>query len=318
MPGALPQEGLPPRNRCIQGARSPKRFETTERNTAQDRSHGCLGRQPRPRAGVPRPAARHSRHARDAAAGAGRQGPAVAGPGRTRAAARRQLQRGHGVCQGPRAARGSAVGDAIVTPYGLHRAWQPELLCLVAAYSRYIHGFDDPAIIAGQGTCGLEILDVVPDADVIVVPVGGGGLIAGIALATKTLRPDIRIVGVEVETSACFQQAMAAGRPVPITVQPSLADGLVVSQAGTNAFEVARNLVDEVVTVDEAEIAAAIIRVLEIEKCVVEGAGAIGVAALLAGKVAGIAGKKVVTTLSGSNIDMAVLGRLISASTAEA
>jgi threonine dehydratase len=175
----------------------------------------------------------------------------------------------------------------------------------------YIHGYDDPAIIAGQGTMGLEILEQVPDVEAIVLPIGGGGLIAGVAAAVKAKRPKVRIIGVESERWPGFSKSRRAGRPVPITGTATLADGLAVSQIGTNAFAIARPLVDEVVSVNEDQIARAILKTLETEKTVVEGAGATALAACLAGKVKHLQGKRVVVVFCGGNIDPNILGRVI-------
>lgn len=175
----------------------------------------------------------------------------------------------------------------------------------------YINGYDDPAIIAGQGTLGLEIVEQVPDLDAVLVPVGGGGLIAGVALAVKTLRPHARVIGVEPRHAACFTAALAAGVPVPVEVRPTLADGLAVAQAGANAFSIAQNLVDRIVTVGERAIARAVLRLVELEKSVVEGAGAAGLAALMDGLLPELRGMRVVLPLTGGNIDTTLLGRII-------
>jgi threonine dehydratase len=175
----------------------------------------------------------------------------------------------------------------------------------------YVNGFDDPAIIAGQGTLGLEIANQVPDVDAVIVPVGGAGLIAGVALALKTLRPKVKIIGVEPERAAGFSAAMRAGQPVRVEVKPTLADGLSVPQVGGNAFEIARGLVDKTVLVGEHEIALAILRLLELEKAVVEGAGAAPLAACLAGLLPELKGKTVVLPLCGGNIDTPILGRVL-------
>jgi len=176
---------------------------------------------------------------------------------------------------------------------------------------RYVNGYDDPAIIAGQGTLGLEIAAQVSDVDAVIVPIGGAGLVAGLALALKQLKPNTRIIGVEPERAASFTAAQAAGRPVPVEVQPTLADGLAVSQVGENAFAIARNLVDKTLLVGEHEIALAILRLLELEKAVVEGAGAAPLAACLAGLVPELKGKNVVLPLCGGNIDTPILGRVL-------
>jgi threonine dehydratase len=175
----------------------------------------------------------------------------------------------------------------------------------------YINGFDDPAIIAGQGTIGLEIARQVSDADAVIVPIGGAGLIAGIALALKTLKPGVQIIGVEPKRAASFTAALGAGRPVAVPMLPTLADGLAVPKAGDNAFALARGLVDRTVLVGEQALALAILRLIELEKAVVEGAGAAGLAACLAGAVPELKGKKVVLPLCGGNIDLTTLGRVI-------
>jgi threonine dehydratase len=176
---------------------------------------------------------------------------------------------------------------------------------------RYINGYDDPAIIAGQGTLGLEIAAQVPDVEAVIVPIGGAGLVAGLALAVKTLKPRVRIIGVEPERAASFTAALAAGRPVPVEIQPTLADGLAVPQVGKHAFAIARKLVDKTLLVGEHELALAILRLLELEKAVVEGAGAAPLAACLAGLVPELKGKNVVLPLCGGNIDTPILGRIL-------
>ena len=175
----------------------------------------------------------------------------------------------------------------------------------------YVNGYDDAPIIAGQGTLGLEILEQVPDVEAILVPVGGAGLIAGISLAVKELKPEVMVVGVEPKRAASFSAALEAGRPVPVEIASTLADGLAVPQVGDRAFRIARTRVDRVVSVGERDIARAILNLIELEKSVVEGAGAIGLAALLAGEVPELNGKKVVLPLCGGNIDTTVLGRII-------
>jgi threonine dehydratase len=175
----------------------------------------------------------------------------------------------------------------------------------------YIDGYDDPAIIAGQGTMGLEIVEQVPDLDAVIVPVGGAGLLAGVSLAVKTLRPDAKIVAVEAENVTSFSAALEAGKPVKIALHPTLADGLAIPQVGSNAFEIARSLVDQTVTVTEEQIALAILRLVELEKSVVEGAAATTLAACLSGKLKELAGKRVILLFCGGNIDPNVLSRVI-------
>jgi len=183
---------------------------------------------------------------------------------------------------------------------------------LVAAENlTYIHGFDDPAIISGQGTMALEILKQVPNVDAIVAPIGGAGLIAGLAVAVKALRPKVKIIGVESSATASFSAALKKGHPVTIPRRPTLADGLAVLRVGDNAFQLARDHVDRVVKVSEEWIALAILRYAEREKTVVEGAAAAPLGAMLAGKLPELKGKRVVLTVCGGNIDPAVLSRVI-------
>jgi threonine dehydratase len=175
----------------------------------------------------------------------------------------------------------------------------------------YIDGYDDPAIIAGQGTMGLEIVEQVPDLDAVLVPVGGAGLIAGVSLAVKTLRSQTKVIAVEAENVASFSAALEAGKPTKIALHPTLADGLAIPQVGANAFEIAHRFVDLAVTVTEEQIAIAILRLVELEKSVVEGAAATPLAACLSGKLEDLAGKKCVLLLCGGNIDPNVLSRVI-------
>jgi threonine dehydratase len=175
----------------------------------------------------------------------------------------------------------------------------------------YINGYDDPAIIAGQGTVGIEIVEQVPDLDAVIVPVGGGGLLAGIALALKTLRPEVKIIAVESKNVASFTAALKAGRPTCTEIEPTLADGLAIPQVGANAFAIAAPLVDKTVVVTEQEIAVAILRIVEMEKGVVEGGGAAALAACLSGQLQELAGKRVVLIFSGGNIDPNILSRVI-------
>src|SRR5207302_11362212 len=149
----------------------------------------------------------------------------------------------------------------------------------------YIDGYDDSAIIAGQGTMGLEIVEQVPDLNAVIIPVGGAGLLAGVSLAVKTLQPEVKIVAVEAENVASFSAALEAGNPVKIDMRPTLADGLAIPQVGTNAFAIAKEHVDLAVTVTEEEIALAILRLIELEKTVVEGAAATPLAACMFGKL---------------------------------
>jgi threonine dehydratase len=175
----------------------------------------------------------------------------------------------------------------------------------------FIHPFDNAHVMAGQGTIALEILEQTPDVQAIVAPVGGGGLLAGIGTVVEARKPDVKIIGVEPVHAACLTAALAAGHPVPVTLSSTLADGLAVTQAGALAFDVLRRVVDQVVTVDEAAIALAVLRLIELEKSVVEGAGAAPLAAFLAGRLDTLKGKKVVLVLCGGNIDLTMLDRVI-------
>ena len=175
----------------------------------------------------------------------------------------------------------------------------------------YIDGYDDPAIIAGQGTIGLEIVEQTPDLEAVIVPVGGAGLLAGVSLAIKTLRPNAKIVTVEAENVASFSAALEAGKPTKIAMRPTLADGLAIPQVGSNAFRIAKPLVDLAVSVTEEQIALAILRLVELEKSVVEGAAATPLAACMSGKLKELAGKRMVLLICGGNIDPNVLSRVI-------
>ena len=174
-----------------------------------------------------------------------------------------------------------------------------------------IHGFDDPRVIAGQGTMALEILEDVPEADVLVVPTGGAGLLAGVGLAAKALRPGITIVAAEPAAAPTFSASLAAGRPVAVPIRPTLADGLAVGRVGDVSFPIAAQVVDRVATVGEEALALAVVRLLELEKLVVEGAAASALAAVLGEAGAACAGRTVVLLLCGGNIDLTILDRVI-------
>jgi threonine dehydratase len=174
----------------------------------------------------------------------------------------------------------------------------------------YIHGFDDPAIIAGQGTLALELLEQAPDLDAIVCPVGGGGLIAGIGVVVKALRPRIKLIAVESAHTGNLTAALKRRRPVVVPRRATLADGLATLTVGANAFGLARRCVDEVVTVTEDWIALAILRMVELEKTVVEGAAATPLAAMMSGKLPRLAGRRVALIVGGGNIDPAILSRV--------
>jgi threonine dehydratase len=174
-----------------------------------------------------------------------------------------------------------------------------------------VHGFDDPRVIAGQGTMALEILEDVPDVDAIVVPTGGAGLLAGVSLVAKSLRPDVRIIAVEPVAAGSLGASLAAGRPVQVPIRPTLADGLAVGKVGELSFAIAAPLVDRVVTVGEEALSLAVLRLLELEKTVVEGAGAAALAGIMGDAGAELAGRRVVILLCGGNIDLTILDRVI-------
>ena len=175
----------------------------------------------------------------------------------------------------------------------------------------FVHAFDDPQIIAGQGTIGLELLEQVPDLDVVLVPVGGGGLISGIATAIKSLRPEVRMIGVEAARMPAMQQSISAGVIQPVEAVNTLADGIAVARVGKQTLPIVEHLVSEILSVNEEQIATAIMLLLEREKTLVEGAGAVGFAALYSKLVPDIAGKKVVVVISGGNIDLSLLSKIL-------
>ncbi|WP_181311499.1 threonine ammonia-lyase [Nocardioides campestrisoli] len=172
-----------------------------------------------------------------------------------------------------------------------------------------IHPFDHPDVVAGQGTCGLEILEQSPEVRTVLVPTGGGGLLAGIALAVKALRPDVRVVGVQAEGAAAFPGSLAAGAPVALAAMSTMADGIAVGLPGELTFAAVRDHVDEVRTVSEESLSRALLALLERAKMVVEPAGAAAVAALLDEPTA--FQTPAVAVLSGGNIDPLLLGRVI-------
>ncbi|HJZ88013.1 MAG TPA: threonine ammonia-lyase [Polyangia bacterium] len=173
-----------------------------------------------------------------------------------------------------------------------------------------VHAFDDPAVMAGQGTIGLELLEQNPYLEAVLVPVGGGGMIAGIAVAMKETNPRIRIIGVQTERLPSMKAAVAEKRPVTLPAAPTLADGIAVRRAGEHTLPVVLRYVDDIVTVDEEELANAVLLLLEREKTVAEGAGAAATAALISGRT-GLAGKRVCALVGGGNIDVNLLSRII-------
>ena len=174
----------------------------------------------------------------------------------------------------------------------------------------FIHPFDDEAVIAGQGTLGIEMLEQVKDLDALVIPIGGGGLIAGVACAVKEMKPKIRVVGVQTSKLPSMKAAVEKKMVVTLPAEKTIADGIAVRSAGVHTFPLVRKYVDEIVTVDEEEIANAILLLLEKEKTLTEGAGAVAAAAVLNKKTAD-AGKKLGVLISAGNIDVTLLARII-------
>ncbi|MCG0276530.1 MAG: threonine ammonia-lyase [Thermosediminibacteraceae bacterium] len=195
-------------------------------------------------------------------------------------------------------------GDVYDEAYAMAKKIQEE------TGATFIHPFNDPFVIAGQGTIALEIMEDLPDADVIVVPIGGGGLISGVALAAKSINPSVKIIGVQ--TKNMPSMAVSISKKAVTTVEgiPTIADGIAVKTPGDLTFEMVQKYVDDIVIVDEDEIANSILILLERAKVVTEGAGAAAVAAIL-NRLNGIKNKKVVAILSGGNIDVNILARVI-------
>jgi threonine dehydratase len=186
--------------------------------------------------------------------------------------------------------------------------------CVAAAKERaqegglaFVHPFDDPDVVAGQGTIGLELLEDVDDLAKIVVPLGGGGLASGLAIAVKSARPEVEVVGVQAAACAAFAQSLREGRPTGVTSTVTIADGIAVKEPGGLTLELVARWVDDVVAVGEDEIAEAMVLLMERSKLVVEGAGAVGVAALLGGQVAPASSGTTVVVLSGGNVDPGLL-----------
>jgi threonine dehydratase len=195
---------------------------------------------------------------------------------------------------------GQSIGDAI------------NKACELAEEGRtFIHPFDDPDIIAGQGTIGIEILEDLPDTDIILAPIGGGGLVSGIAIAAKAVRSEVHIIGVQTEACPGAYQARENGRPSRVDAKKSIDDGIAVKQVGDLTFPIIQEKVDEIVLVKEEEIAEAILMLLERKRILAEGAGACPLAALLGGYVKLNKGQKAVLVISGGNVDSHLLDRVI-------
>ncbi len=174
----------------------------------------------------------------------------------------------------------------------------------------FIHPFNDDEVIAGQGTIGLEILDQLADVDAVICPIGGGGLISGVAYAIKTLNPDVKVYGVQAENAPSMAESVRKGEAITLDTVQTFADGIAVKHPGDVTFDIVQKYVDQVVTVSEDEIAAAILALIEKQKLIAEGAGAVSVAAAMFHKLP-IEGKKVVCLISGGNIDVNILSRVI-------
>lgn len=174
----------------------------------------------------------------------------------------------------------------------------------------FVHPFDNENVIAGQGTIGLEILDQMPDVDAVIVPVGGGGLISGVAFAIKRLNPNIKVYGVQASGAPSMYQSIHDNKIICLDSVSTIADGIAVKEPGSHTFEYVKKYVDEIVTVTDDEISAAILALIEKQKLIAEGAGAASVAAAMFHKVP-IEGKKVVCLVSGGNIDVTILSRVI-------
>ncbi|MEI3348740.1 MAG: threonine ammonia-lyase [Dysosmobacter sp.] len=204
-----------------------------------------------------------------------------------------------------------AYGAEVVLVPGVYddAAREAERLTKEHGYT-FAHPFNDPYVIAGQGTIGLEILEQLPDVSQVVVPIGGGGLISGIAYAIKHLKPSCRVIGVQAEGAASMEQSIRQGRPVELGSVATIADGIAVKRPGDLTFQLCREYVDEIVTVREDEIASAILALMEVQKTVAEGAGATPVAACMFKKVDTTAGKTV-CVVSGGNVDVTTLSRVI-------
>lgn len=174
----------------------------------------------------------------------------------------------------------------------------------------FVHPFDDEKVIAGQGTIGLEIIQDMRDVDVVVVPVGGGGLISGVAFAIKSINPKVKVYGVQAEGASSMVDSLHEGKRVHLDKVSTIADGIAVKEPGVNTFEMCRKYVDDIVTVNDEETASAILSLMENNKLVAEGAGAVAVAAVMFDKVP-VKGKKVVCLVSGGNIDVNIINRII-------
>ena len=200
--------------------------------------------------------------------------------------------------------------EVCLVPGAYDDAYEHALKLREETGATFIHPFNDEMVIAGQGTIGLEILDQLPEADAVIVPIGGGGLIAGVACAVKSLNPNVKVYGVQAANAPGMAVSVAENRIVTLDSVATFADGIAVKTPGDLTYELVRKYVDKVVTVSEDEIAAAILALMEQQKLIAEGAGAVSVAAAMFRKLP-IEGKNVVCLVSGGNIDVNILSRVI-------
>ena len=200
--------------------------------------------------------------------------------------------------------------EICMVPGGYDEAYRKALELKEEKQYTFVHPFDDAKVIAGQGTIGLEILSQLPEVEAVVLPVGGGGLISGVAFAIKTLRPEVKIYGVQAEGAPSMKESLDSNEKVALQKVSTIADGIAVKEPGDLTMDLCRKYVDEIVTVSDDEIAAAILALMEKQKMVSEGAGAVALAAVMFNKLP-VEGKKVVCVLSGGNIDVNILSRVM-------
>jgi len=200
--------------------------------------------------------------------------------------------------------------NVVLHGFNYDDAYQHCLELQAQSGATFVHAFDDPDVIAGQGTLGLEMLSDLPDADALIVPIGGGGLIAGIAIAARALTPDITIIGVQAAGAAGCRASLDAGELQTLPTITTIADGIAVKRPGALTFSIIQHLVDDVVCVNDEAIISAVLLLMERNKMLVEGAGAVGVAALLSEGIK-LPDKKVLVPLTGGNIDINLVGRFI-------
>jgi threonine dehydratase len=205
-------------------------------------------------------------------------------------------------------------GDVVLHGANYDEAYDEALRLSAQDHLTFVHAFNDDAVIAGQGTLGLELLEQHPDLEAVIVPVGGGGLIGGIACALKETNPNIQVIGVQPARLSSMKAALAEGKPVTLPAAVTIGDGIAVRRAGERTFPLIQKYVDEIVTVEEEEIANAVLLLLEREKILAEGAGAAALAALVNRRIPLIkdhSAKKIVVIVSGGNIDVTLLARII-------